>query len=205
MHLLRAPPRTGKYAALKQLLLWSHSLSAAERADKLLSLPGLGDGSAVDLMDNMLSLLCSDEGGFLFLHIFLRQLPPPVCAALANSPCLAASDFCGLAEEGDRLLLSSRCLSVQGVASDTLQAAAEDEDPVMVVGVSIRRRRGNLCFFHQPVGRGGRCFVPSCTIETTGTAKARGSGPQFSKGSSNGTFGTRSVTVSVDTLLIGIL
>lgn len=55
--------QTEKYGALEKLLLRSHSLSAAERANKLLSLPSLGDESAV-------------EGGFLFLHIFLRQLPP---------------------------------------------------------------------------------------------------------------------------------
>lgn len=121
---------TGKYAALEQLLLRSHSLSVAERGNKLLSQPSLGDGTAVDLMDNMLSLLCSDEGGFLFLHIFLCQLPPLVCAALANSPCLAASNFCGLAEEADRLLFSSSCFFIQEVPSDTLQAATEDEDPL---------------------------------------------------------------------------
>ncbi|CAF96157.1 unnamed protein product [Tetraodon nigroviridis] len=51
MQLLRDPPPRGKYAALKELLLRRFGLSTAERADKLLSLPGLGDGSAVDLMD----------------------------------------------------------------------------------------------------------------------------------------------------------
>ena len=121
MQLLRDPPRHGKYAALRQLLLRRYSLSAAERADKMLALPGLGDGSAVDLMDSMLSPLGSDVGGFLFPHIFLRQLPPPVRAALANSPCLTASDYRGLAEEADRVLLATRRFSVQSVSSDPRQ------------------------------------------------------------------------------------
>ncbi|TWW65102.1 hypothetical protein D4764_21G0000020 [Takifugu flavidus] len=44
MQLLRDPPPHGKYAAIKELLLRRYSQSAAERADKLLSLPVLGGG-----------------------------------------------------------------------------------------------------------------------------------------------------------------
>lgn len=40
---------------------------------RLLSLLGLGNGSAVDLMDSMLSMLGSDEGGFLFCCNFLTS------------------------------------------------------------------------------------------------------------------------------------
>lgn len=57
-------------------------------------------------MENMLLLLGSAEGAFLFTHIFLRQFLPLVHAALANCPHLAAGDFHGLAEEADRILLS---------------------------------------------------------------------------------------------------
>ncbi|XP_006792412.2 leukotriene B4 receptor 1-like [Neolamprologus brichardi] len=42
--LLRDPPAQGKYAALKELLLQRYALSDAERAEKLLSLSGLGVG-----------------------------------------------------------------------------------------------------------------------------------------------------------------
>lgn len=59
-------------------------------------------------MDNILSLLGSDDGGFLFPHLFLRLLPTTVRAALANSPCLLAGDHRGLAEEVDRVLLATR-------------------------------------------------------------------------------------------------
>lgn len=74
MHLLWAPPQTRKYAALKQLLLWRYNPSAAENADKLLSLPGC-------LMDDLLSLLASDEGGFLFPHF-----PAPTPISVSCSP-----------------------------------------------------------------------------------------------------------------------
>lgn len=170
MQLLRAPPVTEKYAALKELLLRRYSLSSAERADRLLSLPGLGDGSAVDLMEDMLSLLGPDNGGFLFPHIFLRQLPVPVRAALANSRSLADGDFRALAEEADRILRSSRCLAVQSVASDPPQPTTVDADPAVVAGVSLPKRRSGLCFFHQRFGGKARRCVPPCTWEPAGNA-----------------------------------
>lgn len=62
---------------LKQLLFY-YILSFLKRVDKLLSVPGLGEGLTVDLMDNLLSWLGLDKGGFLFPHIFLNQLLPSV-------------------------------------------------------------------------------------------------------------------------------
>ncbi|TWW78190.1 hypothetical protein D4764_11G0003110 [Takifugu flavidus] len=58
------------------------------------------------------------------------------------------------------------------VASDTLQPAAEDKDPAMVAVVSARRRRCDLCFFHQRFGRRAQRCVPPCTFEATGNTKA---------------------------------
>lgn len=95
-----------------------------------------------------------------------------VRAALANSPFLAAGDFCGLAEEADKVPLSSRCFSIHGVESDTLQPTAEDKDPVMMAGVSARRWYGNLCFFHQCISCRAQQCAHSCTFEATGNAKA---------------------------------
>ncbi|XP_054862562.1 uncharacterized protein LOC129347893 [Amphiprion ocellaris] len=182
MSLLRSPPDSGKYAALKQLLVRRYCLSSAERADKLLSLSGLGDCTAVDLMDDMLSLLGSDEGGFLFPHIFLRQLPREVRAALANSPLLAAGDFRGLAEEADRVLLASRRVTVQSATMDPQQMSPTD--PAVVSAVSARARRGSpLCFYHRRFGVKARRCVPPCTFDSSGNAVAavgagdRGSSP----------------------------
>ncbi|KAM8887733.1 uncharacterized protein ACB058_006878 [Synchiropus picturatus] len=172
MQLLRAPPRHGKYVALKQLLLRRYSLSAAERADKLLSLPGLGDGSAVDLMDEMLSLLGSEDGGFLFPHLFLRQLPLTVRSTLANSPSLDAGDFRGLAEEADRILMTSRRATVQSVTADPPQMTAQEAEMTMAVGVSPRRRRDELCFFHRRFGVKARRCIPPCSFKAPGNDRA---------------------------------
>ena len=104
----RHPPQADKYAALKKELLQLYKLSDMERADRLLSLTGLGDSRPSELMENMLALLGSGDTSFLFTHLFLRQLPPPVRTVLANSPLIRTKDYRGLAEEADRLLLASR-------------------------------------------------------------------------------------------------
>ena len=108
MQLLCASPQHSKKVALKHFLLQRYSLFATERADRFLSLSGLVNRTAVDLMDNMLSLLGSDEGGFVFLLFFLCHLPSLVHVALANFLFLAAGDCQGLVEEADRVQLASR-------------------------------------------------------------------------------------------------
>lgn len=63
----------GKYTAVK-VLQRCYSLSDAERAKKLLSLPGLGDGTTLEVMESILSLLGMDDGRFLFTQEFLQHL-----------------------------------------------------------------------------------------------------------------------------------
>ncbi|KAM8846644.1 uncharacterized protein ACB058_012916 [Synchiropus picturatus] len=126
----------------------------------------------LDLMDEMLSLLGSEDGGFLFPHIFLRQFPPSVRAGLANSPCLAAGDFRGLAEEADRILLTTRRAAVYTLVVAPQQSTAEGAEPAMTAGVSSRRRRGDLCFFHHRFGVKAQRCVPPCSYDTSGNGRA---------------------------------
>ncbi|CAI5678667.1 unnamed protein product [Oreochromis niloticus] len=141
MTLLREPPTQGKYAALKGLLLRRYALSDAERAEKLLSLSGLGGGTALELMENMLSLLGPDDGGFLFAHLFLRQLPAAVRAGLANSPFLATRDYRSLAEEADQIFLSTHTFDVHALATDPAAASAPASpgvsDPSLTAGIAM--------------------------------------------------------------------
>lgn len=118
VHLLFHAPATGLTAewdvhCTQAALAPGIQLSAQKRAGKLLSVPGLGDGSAVDLMDDMLSLLGSDEGGFLLLQIFLHRLPPlELPGELSVLDCWPF----GLAKEADCVLLTSRPFSIYEVA-----------------------------------------------------------------------------------------
>lgn len=103
-------------ATFKQLLLLRYCLTAAEKVHKLLSLADFSYRTAVNVMEAKLLLLGSGEGAFLFRDILLLL----VHGALANSPCLAKEAF--------QVLLTSRLLSDQNVASDTLHLTEEDVD-----------------------------------------------------------------------------
>lgn len=206
--------QTGKYGALEKLLIRSHSLSTAKRADKLLSLPSLGDGSAV-------------EGGFLFLHIFLRQLLPRFAQPW---PTLHVS----------LLVISVVWLKWQ-IDYFSLLGVFPFEECDWISCRWLQRTRtqrwwwdGDLCFFLQQVGRGARALSLHAQSRRRELPK-----PHYQQWAlvnkllfikdflsvrwiseepppSNWLapfhpevaahkFGTRSGTVSVDTLLIGIL
>ena len=83
MALQEAPPAVGKYDALKAFLMKLFELSELEKADRLLSLNGLGDSKPSELMKRMLAVWGSADPAFLFTHIFLRQLPA-ACAHCAS-------------------------------------------------------------------------------------------------------------------------
>ncbi|CAL9696567.1 unnamed protein product [Knipowitschia caucasica] len=169
MGLLRDPPAANKYEALKRALLQLYQLSDMERADRLLSLTGLGDSKPTELMENMLALLGSGDVSFLFTHLFLRQLPPQVRTALANSPLIRTKDYRGLAEEADRLLLASRQVSVHAL----LPCVPESEDTVDVAAVTERRKKENgLCFYHHRFGVKARRCIPPCSFQRPGNERA---------------------------------
>ncbi|CAI5657671.1 unnamed protein product [Oreochromis niloticus] len=171
--LLRDPPARGKYAALKELLLQRYALSNAERAEELLSLSGLGGGTALELMERMLSFLGPDDGGFLFAHIFLRQLPAAVRAGLANSPLLGTKDYRSLAEDADHILLATRAFhdhELVPASPPTSPLTCPDVSaPSLAAKVAAQPHRGrDLCFYHQRFGpRALRCLLP-CVFPTLG-------------------------------------
>ena len=75
--LLSAPPATEKYGAIKRSITGAYELSECERASALINLQGLGD--------SMLSLIGGHTPCFLFLHLFMQQLPDYVGAPLSMS------------------------------------------------------------------------------------------------------------------------
>lgn len=168
--LLKRPPATGKYAALKDHLLKTFELSDAERASRLFSLQGLGDSKPSELMDRMLDLLGEHRPDFLFLHLFLRQLPSQVRAALANT---AITDCRELAEEADKFFLASQ----QHCAAALLPAGAvtdmPDDHTLLAAAVPSRRQQSaGLCFYHAKFGpKAKRCRSP-CSFNAAGNARA---------------------------------
>ena len=159
MGFLREPPADGKYNALKAQLLRLFQLSDEERAERLLSLHGLGDSKPTELMENMLALLGSGDTTFLFVQLFMRQLPTPVRTALASSPLVRTKDYRGIAEEADRILLASRQYTVAAVSD------RRDRVP-------DRQREDGLCYYHRRFGTKAKRCTPPCCFGNQGNDRA---------------------------------
>lgn len=181
--LLKHPPDTEKYAALKAHLLKTFELSDAERASRLFSLQGLGDSKPSELMDRMLDLLGEHRPDFLFIQLFLRQLPSQVRAALANT---TITDCRQLAEEADKFFLASQGHCVMAALLPTHVAPVTMEDSTLVAATSSRRQQSSgrqqsagpqqspsgLCFYHEKFGpKALKCRSP-CSFGGLGNARA---------------------------------
>ncbi|KAL7868664.1 hypothetical protein SRHO_G00100480 [Serrasalmus rhombeus] len=168
--LLKRPPLTRKYETLKEHLLKTFKLSDTERASRLFSLRGLGDSKPSELMDRMLDLLGDNKPDFLFLHLFLRQLPAHVRAALANT---ASTDCRELAAEADRCFLASQ----QPCAAALLPAGAVSEVPddhmLIAVAAPHQQRSSGVCYYHARFGpKAKRCRSP-CSFGGVGKRQGR--------------------------------
>lgn len=166
--LLKNPPATGKYDSLKAHLLKTFELSDAERANRLFSLQGLGDSKPSELMDRMMDLLGEHKPDFLFVQLFLRQLPAHVRAALANT---TITDCRELAEEADKFFLASQQHSVSALFP-VHDISTPPETPTVFAATSQRQLPPGLCFYHAKFGaKAKRCRSP-CSFGRTGNAKA---------------------------------
>lgn len=167
--LLKHPPEVGKYDTLKELLLRTFELSDAERASRLFSLQGLGDSKPSELMDRMLDLLGDNKPDFLFLHLFLRQLPAQVRAALANT---ATTDCRALAAEADKIFLASQQPSAAALLPAGALSDMADDDMLIAAAVPRRQQSSEVCFYHAKYGaKAKRCRAP-CRFGGVGNAKA---------------------------------
>ncbi|CAL9697573.1 unnamed protein product [Knipowitschia caucasica] len=98
MGLLRDPPHEGKYEALKRGLLQLYQLSDMERADRLLSLSGLGDCKPPVTRTGCFSLRMGLQD-VVFLWIRERNAasyPPPRPTLLGNDGALRWMQLTGL-------------------------------------------------------------------------------------------------------------
>ena len=152
LSLLQAPPAEDKYNELKSHLLQVYELSDAERASRLFALHGLGDSKPSELMDRMLNLLGPHKPDFLFTHLFLKQLPPQIRAALASSD---VKDCRRLAMEADRVM-SAWGQSSSSSSSSYSAAALQPAHAFLSTGME-----GQQCHNTPNTMGGQQCHVSS--------------------------------------------
>lgn len=176
MALLEAPPADGKYDALKTFLLSLFELSELEKAERLLSLNGLGDNKPSELMEKMLAVLGTADPSFLFAHIFLRQLPAPVRTALASSPLPSSRDYRALAVEADRIFLANRQQFVHALlppqhTSAPFTPPVDDQGTAAAV-TARRQREDGWCYYHSRFGAKAKQCRQPCSFGAQGKARA---------------------------------
>ena len=170
VNFITAPPPQGKYAGIKAHLLRLFELSPAERAGRLLDLPGLGDRKPSEHMEMMLNLLGTEHPSFLFRELFLRHMPPHVRTALASS---TTNDPRALAAEADRYFLASQQHHVPDrLAPVRARASVPGALPRTANARASPERADGLCFFHARFGaKAKRCRAP-CTYSAPGNDRA---------------------------------
>ncbi len=147
--LLSAPPAQHKYSAIKTFLTGAYELSECERAAALFNLHGLGDSNPSELMDSMLALLGPHTPCFLFLHLFLQQLPEYVRGPLSVS---GIKDYRALAQEADKIFLSGRPHLQEVNIPKSQQHNSQPSD---------------ICRYHHRFGTKARNCWPNCKHYST--------------------------------------
>lgn len=133
--IIQRPPGENKYDTLKRFLLSAFEPTEAERANKLLNLPELGDRRPSELMDYILYLNGDKDQHFILKHIFLNALPEAVRNLLATSP---EEDLRKLAQQADE------CYSIVRSKPSTVWQVQDGEADAV-----FRRQKRQLCYWHR--------------------------------------------------------
>ena len=127
MSILRDPPATGKYQAIKDALLAAFEPTQLQKDTALLKMTGLGDRKPSELLQFMSSM--NTDPTTLFRALFISQLPDHAQRAVAREP--ASTSLATLADIADRVVEvdapSIPVAAVQFVPQQAPQFAAEQD------------------------------------------------------------------------------
>ncbi|XP_077976158.1 uncharacterized protein LOC144432025 [Styela clava] len=159
LNVLNNPPETNKYQDLKEKLTTKCSLTDPERAARLCSMPGLGDGTATELMDNMLALYpVGKTPDFLFRYLFVSHLPPDVRSQLTDILTTTGDDFRKLAKKADDIL------TAKGYEVTNAVQKTSSFKPSHVLS--------EMCFYHRKFGKKAKKCRPPCSFVVSENAIA---------------------------------
>lgn len=148
--ILRAPPASGKYEAIKRSLLKNFSTTEYERATRILHMPELGDTSPMKLLDEMMDLLGDYSPCFLFRTAFLEKLPVVIRTQLL-----------GLQIEDVREL--GRMAQSMWVANSAVCSTEQNAEEVSAVKKQkLKKPNMTLCRYHNAFGAAAAKCVEPC-------------------------------------------
>ncbi len=156
---LNNPPRGDKYAALKERLTKTYTLTEYERAGAILHGSELGDQSPAKLMNEMLGHMGTQAPGLLFRRAFLDRMPEDIKQAVIQAKL---EDCEEMAQMADRMWKSRREVPVAMSLAKKPQAT----------------NRSGLCRNHARFGKGAyNCADPvNCEMRTVISKKPPAAG-----------------------------
>ena len=160
--LLRNPPDTGKYDAIKNRLLGIYELSEREKKRQLINLDGLGDRKPTELLRHMQSLHQTAADDVLFSVIFLQQLPATVRTILSAQDFDDVEELAKAADDvlAEHLATSPAVQAARQPATRPSQPKQFTKDPA----------NAGLCWYHRKFGADAKSCRSPCTW--TGNAPA---------------------------------
>ena len=134
LDLIKSPPATGPYEALKKRLLKLFALDDFQRYEAISNLPLSGDMKPSKLMSNMLALLPTGHEPCFFLKgAYLKRLPADICTHLLRDDFSDPISFALKADE----LYQSRVSSSQVYS---VSSTPDDQQSVNAVRPSVPNR-----------------------------------------------------------------
>jgi len=138
--IVKNPPADGQCEAVKARLMQTHELTAFQRVEKIIDMPGLGSRKPSQLLAAMLELCPENEARTTFFScIFLKKLPRELKILLSETD---TGDLQALASKADALHAHAEPMS-------SVSAVTEHEDDSAVAAV----RSGSSA--RPPGGQGG--------------------------------------------------
>jgi hypothetical protein len=184
LDLIKSPPATGPYEALKNRLLKLFALDDFQRYEAISNLPLSGDMKPSKLMSNMLALLpTGHEPCFFLTGAFLKRLPADIRAHLLRDNFSDPISFALKADE----LYQSRVSSSQVYS---VSSTPDDQQSVNAIRPSVpnRSRRSatphtssrqdsrsqspTMCYYHRSWGsKAKKCRAPCSCSENKFTGR----------------------------------
>lgn len=171
-HILLSPPTTGKYEALKDVLIKTFGKSQYEKDAELLNINGLGDRRPSALLRKINAL--NNDPKTLKHAIFLANLPSEIRSVLVAQHF---EDTGKLAEAADRVW-ESRSYNINHIGCSNMSSASlstqnDEVDSIDAISANHKSRRprqqstgstapsSNICFYHTRYGPHARkCQAP---------------------------------------------
>lgn len=173
-HVISAGSNAGCFDRLKEALVASHQMTPYQKAEKLDTLPPLGNRAPSDLLVEMLQYCPPDEQAtHLFAYAFLRRMPREVRILLSEDD---PADMHTMAKKADRL-----CSFHVAQSHDTgvySMESLEDNNNINAVHNNNRSNKkkfvpkgtkqqlqltSTLCFYHGKYGKKARKCEEPCT------------------------------------------